>query len=528
MVASFEGHMGCLGSLLAASGVDVNTADDCGTTALIGAATEGHVDIVGALLAAPDIEVNAANQDGCTALMVAAMEGVHECVELLLAARGIDVNAMNRECCTPLWAAASEGHDRCVERLMAAPGVDAAATNDDGTTPLHIAATNNNVRCLELLLGEEREEAAVDINARNAVGATALWLAASRGNTASVVVLLSWQNIEVNETNDENVSPVFIAANQGHAATVSALLQDPAVDANEADMRNWTPVCGAVWHVSKAMGRLCDSSGSAASWCATLEQQDEGGADPARSLVLLLKSRRVNNASLGICIARLAGLLPSSQEVAAADAGIGQPLTKWHETARHIIPILEAQVREERRWCAHCLSTSPDQDLDLCSGCYQVGYCDRDVCQRAHWKEGGHKNECARLAALAAEEKEEKERDVGQLPNEATERNPVQQELQNLVDTPGYTLSLEEVDGSRSAVEKRQQVEDILNDLRVQEERNQEGWVTGGLGGKGGAGSGEGGGAGGGAGGGEGSVGGGGGGGKKGKKRGKKGKGGRR
>jgi hypothetical protein len=44
--------------------------------------------------------------------------------------------------------------------------------------------------------------------------------------------------------------------------------------------------------------------------------------------------------------------------------------------------------------------------LTACSGCRVMLYCSKD-CQRTHWKAGGHKGECATLAAAAAARREE-------------------------------------------------------------------------------------------------------------------------
>ena len=74
--------------------------------------------------------------------------------------------------------------------------------------------------------------------------------------------------------------------------------------------------------------------------------------------------------------------------------------------ARLIVPVLEAQLKGERRWCAYCLKLTPDANLDLCGACKQVGYCQQYVleemalpdqmpCHVKHWK-SGHKKECAR------------------------------------------------------------------------------------------------------------------------------------
>jgi hypothetical protein len=85
------------------------------------------------------------------------------------------------------------------------------------------------------------------------------------------------------------------------------------------------------------------------------------------------------------------------------------------------IPILKAQLEGNIQWCAYCYKLHPGQNLDLCGGCNQVGYCPtpevgvnllaRTECHVGHWK-AGHKAECgrfkaeaeaARMASIAAE-----------------------------------------------------------------------------------------------------------------------------
>ena len=81
--------------LLATSGIDVNTVNDRGYTALMVAAESGDTEVVRQLLAAPSIDVNTVNDSGDTALMFAASEGHAEVVKMLLDAPGIDMYLKN-------------------------------------------------------------------------------------------------------------------------------------------------------------------------------------------------------------------------------------------------------------------------------------------------------------------------------------------------------------------------------------------------------------------------------------------------
>ena len=62
----------------------------------------------------------------------------------------------------------------------------------------------------------------------------------------------------------------------------------------------------------------------------------------------------------------------------------------------------------QRRWCGWCWALTPDRNLPMCTRCREYGYCcDEDgesngVCQKKHWKVGGHRAECAALVASSS------------------------------------------------------------------------------------------------------------------------------
>jgi hypothetical protein len=161
---------------------------------------------------------------------------------------------------------------------------------------------------------------------------------------------------------------------------------------------------------------------------------DQVGAPepPTRCLVLLLKSRRISDYYMKENIAWLRHhCMPTGRQIATAEAG-GKPLAPEKKMARLIMPVLEAELRGEHRWCAWCLKLTPDRDLDKCARCEQVSYCrplnrrqlegghyatgmsaeeieqrQKEIadCQRLDWK-ATHKHECARFKAEAAAAKE--------------------------------------------------------------------------------------------------------------------------
>jgi hypothetical protein len=147
--------------------------------------------------------------------------------------------------------------------------------------------------------------------------------------------------------------------------------------------------------------------------------------DPIRGLVLLLRSRRVSTAALDQAITGCKKYYPSEREISLAEAG-GKPLDDFHLMAQHVLPILQAEAKGKKRWCDWCFRVTPDQDLLLCGGCQQVGYCNRACCQKRGWAKasgeamegaaeaecgaagGGHKDACAGMAEGAAKAKADK------------------------------------------------------------------------------------------------------------------------
>ena len=118
--------------------------------------------------------------------------------------------------------------------------------------------------------------------------------------------------------------------------------------------------------------------------------------------------------------------LPTRRHIAHAEA-TGEPLDPFHRMARLVLPVLEAELAGQRRWCGGCLRLTPDQHLELCAGCNQIGYCHlpddyvlkhmhwprreallaKTTCQRWHWEQGGHRAACAGMAAEAKAKKKE-------------------------------------------------------------------------------------------------------------------------
>eukprot|EP00947_MAST-08B_sp_MAST-8B-sp1_P005400 g5400.t1 len=103
--------------------------------------------------------------------------------------------------------------------------------------------------------------------------------------------------------------------------------------------------------------------------------------------------------------------MPTEADIAAAEAA-GQLLEPHYRAAQLVYPILDAESRGKRRWCAWCLQVKVDEcaydrevlklrGYSTCARCSEVGYCSAE-CQGKHWRRA-HKKRCPLLAVEHAE-----------------------------------------------------------------------------------------------------------------------------
>jgi ankyrin repeat protein len=160
---------------LVTAGVDIDAHRTDGKTLLILAAKESDVILVRKLIAA-GANVDATTNNGGTALMFAAIRGDIETQTALIDA-GADVNAVGGFDWTALMVASVKGHVAAVRQLLSS-GADPNLRD--------IYGYEEREQVVQVLL----EQAEVNLNAKNDQGATALHLAAAKGNEALTRSLL--------------------------------------------------------------------------------------------------------------------------------------------------------------------------------------------------------------------------------------------------------------------------------------------------------------------------------------------------
>lgn len=183
---------------------------------LIQAVKDGDLQTVQGLLT-NGIEANSKDCDGKTALGWAAYKGHTEIVKLLLE-KGADVNAKTNKGITALMLAAEQNHIE-ITKILLAKGTDInAKTTDNGQTALMTAATESGHTAIVRLLLENGAE----INIKNNKGATALLVAACTGDNEMVNILLE-KGADVNASTENGLTALLIAAQNGHTKVVELL-----------------------------------------------------------------------------------------------------------------------------------------------------------------------------------------------------------------------------------------------------------------------------------------------------------------
>ena len=148
-------------------GVDVNSQNNNGKTALMWAAYHGNVEVIAALVNA-GANANAQDKDGLTPMMYAAWRkgcapGVKKLIEL-----GADPNVADDQGQTSLMKAVWFGMNDIVQVLLD-NGADVNAREKDGGTPLIWAAKQNQFDTVNILLARN-----ANVADKDCLGMTAL------------------------------------------------------------------------------------------------------------------------------------------------------------------------------------------------------------------------------------------------------------------------------------------------------------------------------------------------------------------
>ncbi|XP_035667626.1 death-associated protein kinase 1-like [Branchiostoma floridae] len=185
----------------------------------IRAAAEGSVERVRRLLE-KGVDVNTRDIDGRTALHEACMGGYDKVVELLIE-NGACLNMTSNDGNTVLHKACLGGHLKIVE-LLIKKGADLNVTDKFGHKALHDACRGGHDKVVELLIKNR-----ADLNVADIGGVTALHEACGGGHDKVAELLIrNGADVNVND-NDENTA-LHKACRRGHEKVVELLIKSGA------------------------------------------------------------------------------------------------------------------------------------------------------------------------------------------------------------------------------------------------------------------------------------------------------------
>jgi len=172
------------------------------------AAEEGNIKEIQRLIG-EGIDIDSKDEDGFTAIHWAAQEGFEEVTKILIQ-KGADINSQDEEGSPPLEVACLYNHFGIV-KLLFNHNVD-ITINNDGYTALHAAATASNPKMIEFLL-----DAGFDVNARDNNGTdwAPLHWAAEEGY-AKAVKLLVKRGADIYSRNLEGFTPLHLVSRNGY------------------------------------------------------------------------------------------------------------------------------------------------------------------------------------------------------------------------------------------------------------------------------------------------------------------------
>jgi ankyrin repeat protein len=147
------------------------------------------------------VDANSRNPEGQTALFLALRGGAFQVADALLAEQTLDVNAVNGSDESALMMAALKGQTEWARRLIER----GARIDKPGWSPLHYAATGPEPAVVKLLL-----DRGAPINAESPNRSTPLMMAARYGSEASVDLLLA-RGADAKARNDRGLTAADFA-----------------------------------------------------------------------------------------------------------------------------------------------------------------------------------------------------------------------------------------------------------------------------------------------------------------------------
>lgn len=253
--AAASGDLKIIQEMLDIIDINIKNGDNC--TALMLAAQFGNENIVKLLLQAPEVDITVFDKSGTNACGFAIENNHQNIVKLFLQMPKFDINSRDntKRRCTPLINAVIKNRINIVKLLLQAPAagaeagakaaIDINARDVHGSTALICASYPDKQEILKLLLKQPK----IDINAQNkSGGSTCLSLATFNGLEDVVQELLKFDTINLNTQNIYGDTALITAVARGHETIVQLLVQHPGIDTNIKNNRGDTALTIAAFH----------------------------------------------------------------------------------------------------------------------------------------------------------------------------------------------------------------------------------------------------------------------------------------
>uniref|UniRef100_A0AAQ5YC43 Ankyrin repeat domain 52 n=1 Tax=Amphiprion ocellaris TaxID=80972 RepID=A0AAQ5YC43_AMPOC len=245
-LAALYGFPDCCRKLLSNVGFDINIVDDHGRTCLHAAASGGNVECLNLLLNS-GAELDMKDSLGRSPLHYAAANGNSQCTISLVRA-GAEANELDLTGCSPLhYAAASHTFCGCLDYLLD-NGANPTLKNSKGYSAVHYAAAYGNKQHLELVSKVESN-----------IPVSPLHLAAYYGH-CEALRLLCETLVSLDVRDIEGQTALHLAAQKGFSTCVEVLLKHQASYTLKEHKHKWTPLHAAGVLASLDMEQSADAT----------------------------------------------------------------------------------------------------------------------------------------------------------------------------------------------------------------------------------------------------------------------------
>ena len=160
-------------------GMDINTKEPFGWTALHAACEKGRIEMIKILLEMKGIDLNAPDIWGCTPLHVATDNNQAKVIHMLLKKKGVNVNPVNEDNKTPFLIAVQNSPPEIISMFLNCKGVDINARGEKDFTALHYAA-KRSLEVFQLIVGNSKKPR-IDVKAVDCKGRTVMDIAKKAG-----------------------------------------------------------------------------------------------------------------------------------------------------------------------------------------------------------------------------------------------------------------------------------------------------------------------------------------------------------